>query len=175
MKKKLQFFTFTLLISVVTTHGQPAIKIFAWQQQSLPGTVPVGIKDENGNPIKKAAAITNYFIFLSFKKNYSIRPVQVFIKGSSFAVDTVIEVKKTPVQQTNLTVPNNPHTKILVPKTSNKVIRISPAEKTDSVEKSAHLKNLIKTNDVVVAYVWKEQRYFIAVKTIKELDPMFHE
>jgi hypothetical protein len=173
MKKKLVFFI--LLIVSMAVYGQPAVKIFAFEQQSLPGTVPAGVKDENGNPIKKAAAKTNYFIFLSFKKNTIIKPVQVFIKGSSFAVDTIIDVKKTPVEQTNRTIPNDPHKTILVPKTSNKVIRIDLAEGEGLRENGAHIENLIKTNDVVIAYAWKEKRYFVTVKKIKELDPMFHE
>jgi len=173
MKKKLVFFI--LVIVSMAVHSQPAVKIFAFEQQSLPGTVPAGVKDENGNPIKKAAAKTNYFIFLSFKKNTIIKPVQVFIKGSSFVVDTVIDVKKTPVEQTNRTIPNDPHRTILVPKTTDKVIKIDPAETEGQVKNGAHIENLTKTNDVVVAYVWKEKKYFATVKKIKELDPMFHE
>jgi hypothetical protein len=175
MKKKLLFFTFTLLIVTVTIHGQPAIKIFAYEQQSLPGTVPVGIKDENGNPIKKAAAKTNYFIFLSFNKNYIIRPVQVIIKDSSFIVDTFTDVKKTPVEYTNRTIPKDPHKTILVPKTSNKVIKIEPVKSAGPTANGSHIKNLVKTNDLVIVYLWKNKKYYIALKKITELDPVLHE
>jgi hypothetical protein len=173
MKKKLVVFTF--LITSVIIHGQPTVKIFAFEQQSHPGTVPAAVKDENGNPIQKAAAKTNYFIFLSFKKNYVIKPVQIFIKGFSFAMDTVTEVEKTPVEYTNRTIPDNPHKTTLVPKTSNKVIKIDPTESVEPVENGAHIKNLIKANDVVITYVWKGKEYFVTEKKIKELDPIFHE
>jgi hypothetical protein len=175
MKKKLLFFSFTLLIAAVAIHGQPAIKIFAYQQQSLPGTVPVGIKDENGNPIKKAAAKTNYFIFLSFKKNYIVAPVQVLIKGSSFSLDSFTDVKKTPVEYTSHTIPNDSHKTVLVPKTSNRVIKINPAEPGGPIEGNNHIKSLAKTNDLVIIYMWNKKKYYAALKKITELEPILHE
>lgn len=67
MKKNLLFFA--LIVATCFVNGQPAVRVFAFEQQILPGTIPAGVKDENGNPIKKAAANKkNYFIFLSFKK-----------------------------------------------------------------------------------------------------------
>ena len=175
MKKKLLFFSFTLLIAAVATHGQPAIKIFAYEQQSLPGTVPVGIKDENGNPIKKAAAKTNYFIFLSFKKNCIVTPVQVLIKGFSFSIDSLTDVKKIPVEYTNHTIPNDSHKTILVPKTSNRVIKINLAEPGQPVESNNHIKSLAKTNDLVIIYTWNKKKYYTAVKKMTVLEPILNE
>ena len=172
MKKNLLFFV--LFIAGISASAQPAIKVFAFEQQNLPGTIPAGIKDENGNPIKKAATKKNYFIFLSFKKNCVITPVQVFLKGIPFSVQ-VTDNKKTPVEYTNNTIPNHPDKTILVPKTNNRVIKIDPIEAQGSENKDPHVEKLTKSNDLVIAYMWKKKKYFVTLKKMKQLDPVANE
>jgi hypothetical protein len=172
MKKKLLFFV--LFIIGIAVNGQPAIKVFAFEQENLPGMKPAGVKDENGNPIKKAAARKNYFIFLSYKKIYTVTPVYIFIKDSSFGVQ-IADVKKTPVEYTNNTIPNKPEKKILVPKTGNKVIQVKLTETPELKNKDIHIQKLTKANDVVIAYVWNKRKYFITLKKIKELEPVANE
>ena len=95
MKKILLFSAiFTLALHL---FSQPTVKIFAYEQDNLPGTRPAGVVDENGKPIKKAAPKKNYLIYLSLKQKYSIKPVQIFIKGQSYEVGTS-SIKKAPVE-----------------------------------------------------------------------------
>ncbi|HET9825520.1 MAG TPA: hypothetical protein VFP87_09300 [Chitinophagaceae bacterium] len=168
-----------LLLSVVCVLGsnlfsQPAVKIFAYQQDNLPGTRPAGVLDENGKPIKKAAPKKNYFIYLSFNKKYRITPVEIFIKGKSFVVERAIE-SMAPVEYTDNTVPNNPEKTTLVPATNNKVIQVPIAEPSLQQKKASYVQKLASRNDVVIAYVWNKKRYFAVVNRIKNLAPRANE
>ena len=59
MKKYLLFLTlFIIGNGLYDSHQQ----VFGFEQESLPGTATANIKDENGNPIKKAAMQKGYFI-----------------------------------------------------------------------------------------------------------------
>ena len=173
MKKNLPYFIFFAVALNIYCH--PVIKVFAFEQESLPGTIPVGVKDENGNPIKKVAAKKNYFIFLSFKEKYDIVPTQVFIKGRLFDIKTA-NTKETPVEYTDRNIPNNPQKQMLVPKTNNKVVEIALTEAAGSpVRRDPHLQKLIASNDIVVVYNWKQKEHFITLKTIKTLNPVMNE
>ena len=172
MKKNLPFFIFFAFALNVYCH--PAIKIFAFEQESHPGTIPVGVKDENGNLIKKAAARKNYFIFLSFKEKYNIVPAQVFIKGRAFDIKA-INTKETPVEYTDRTIQNNLQKQLLVPQTSNKVVEIVISESIASPVQDSRLKKLTASNDVVVVYDRKKKKHFITLKTIKTLSPVMNE
>jgi len=172
MKKNLLFFiAFTIGLNL---FSQPPIKVFAFEQENLPGAKPAGIKDENGNLIKKAAAKKNYFIFLSFKNTYSVSPVQIFIRDKSFNIQTTI-TRTTPVEYTNNNIPNKPEKITLVPQTSNKVLELKVNELPVQDKKTEAVQKLADKNDVVIAYLWKKKKYFITVKKLKKLEPVANE
>jgi hypothetical protein len=172
MEKKLLIFLF--FVTGLSSYNQPVVKIFAFEQESSPGTVPAGVKDENGNPVKKAAAKEIYFVFLSFKKTSNIKPVQIFIKGKSFSIEA-IEIRKSPVEYTDNTIPNKPEKNILIPQTSNKVVEIKLNNASIAQKKSFSLQKLANLNEVVVSYLWHKKKYFIALKNIKKLNPLVNE
>ena len=113
MKKHLLFVSLIVIGSGI--YGQPSTKVFGFEQESSPGTVAANVKDENGNPIKKAATQKNYFIYLAFKQKYNITPQQVFINGKAFLAKASI-VDTTPVEHINNNIPGNPEKTTLVPK-----------------------------------------------------------
>src|SRR5215469_2026743 len=152
MKKNLVIFIFFCL-ALNAYPQQPVIRVFAFEQQSYPGTKPANAKDENGNSIKKAADKENYFLFLSFKKTYSITPDQVYIKGHAFQIQTII-TRKTPVEYGVSSVPGNPQKQVLVPKTSNKVIEIQLAEMLQQEQPTTNVQQLVSANDIVIRYKW---------------------
>lgn len=172
MKKILLFSA--LFIVGLNLFSQPTVKIFAYEQDNLPGTRPAGVVDENGKPIKKAAPKKNYFIYLSLKQKYSIKPVQIFIKGQSYEVGSST-VRKAPVEYTDNIVPNNPEKTVLVPATDNKVLELPVAELSLSQKKTSYIQTLTVKNDVVVAYVWNGKKYFVSLKQIKKLAPQVNE
>ena len=170
MKKKLLVLTF--LAIGLHVYCQPVVKIFAFEQENLPGTIPSGVKDENGNPQKKDAAKKNYFIYLSFKKTYDITPVQIFIKGKAFLIQANV-LQKTPVEYVNNTIPAEKM--ILVPKTTNKVLKIKVSEISMQDKKNAYIQKLSNKNDIVIAYLWNKKKYFIALKKLKKLESKANE
>jgi hypothetical protein len=171
MKKNLLVLIF--LAIGLNVYCQPAVKIFAFEQENLPGTIPSGVKDENGNPQKKAAAQKNYFIYLSFRKTYNITPVQLFIRRKALSVQTT-HIRKTPVEYVSNTIPGSPEKTILVPKTANKVLEIKLGETSVPEKKNSYIQKLSK-NDIVIAYLWNKKRYFIGLKKIKKLESVANE
>lgn len=171
MKKNLSFFIVFAL--GIVSFGQPTIKVFGFEQEILPGTIAVNVKDENGNTVKKEAAKKNYFIYLSFKKAYSITPRQVFINGKAFTTETK-QVKKTPVEYLNINALKDSKKMVLVPPTSNKVIELK-IKKPVNVKKSAWLEDLTHKYDIVISYVWKKKKYYVVLKDLNKIDPLINE
>lgn len=162
-----------LIVSGSLVHSQPSIKVFGFEQESSPGTVAANVKDENGNPIKRVATQKNYFIYLSFSQKYRITPHEVFLNGEVFPVEGSA-IETTPIKDVNNNIPNKPEQITLVPKTTNKVIKLkiaSPAQ----VEKTSKLQKLTKKNDLVVSYTWKKKNYFAVLKKLKKLDPILNQ
>jgi hypothetical protein len=135
--------------------------------------VAINVKDENGNPIRKAAKQKNYFIYLSVKQKHSITPQQVFIQGEAFSVETTI-MEKTPVRHVNNNIPGSPEQTTLVPTTNKKVIELKVADPLQ-VERTSKLQKLTRENDVVVSYTWNNKKYFAVLKKLKKLDPVLNE
>ena len=171
MKKYLLFFLLILIGSVI--HSQPSVKVFGFEQESSPGTVATNVKDENGKPIKKVATQKNYFIYLSFNQKNHIVPHYVFLHGKAFPVENSA-IETTPIQHVNNNIPNKPEQITLVPKTTNKVIKVKIASPIN-VEKTSSLQKLTNKNDLVVSYTWKKKKYFAVLKKLKKLDPVLNE
>src|SRR4030095_15758915 len=111
--------------------------------------------------------------YLSVKQKHKITPQQVFIGGGAFAVETSI-MEKTPIGHVNKNIPARPEKKNLYPKTNNKVIELRIANSLQ-VEATSTIQKLIKKNDVVVSYTWKNKKYFAVLKKLKKLDPVLNE
>jgi hypothetical protein len=171
MKTKLLFIL--LLITGSSVFCQPAIKVYAYEQDVLPGTIPVGT-DENGNSIRKAADKKNYRVFLSFKSGFLISPVEIYIRGKSFSIKGV-ETKKTPVGYINNNIPPKPETIELVPATKNKVVQLQVGDEPQESKRSSHLKKLTEKNEVVIEYLLKKKRYFLTVQKLRKLEPVANE
>jgi hypothetical protein len=171
--KKILLFSAIVIVGL-NLFGQPTVKIFAYEQDNLPGTRPAGVVDENGKPIKKAAPKKNYFIYLSFKPQYNIKPVQIFIKGQSYEVGA-FSVRKAPIEYVDNMVPNNTEKTVLVPSTSDKVLEVPVAEPSPGQKKTSNVQKLSAKNDVVVAYMWNNKKYYATLKQIKKLPSRVNE
>jgi len=172
MKKNLLFFIMSII--GLNLSGQPTIKIFAFEQDNLPGTKPAGVTDENGKPIQKAATKKNYFIFLSLKKTYNITPEQIFIRGKAYSIQASV-IQKTPIEYTNNNIPDNPVKIMLVPQTNNKVIEMKVNQTQVPYKKSTAVQKLTDKNDVVIVYLWNKKKYFITLKNLKKLEPVANQ
>ena len=171
--KKILLFSAIFIVGL-NLFGQPTVKIFAYEQDNLPGTRPAGVVDENGKPLKKAAPKKNYFIYLSFKQKYNIKPVQIFIKGQPYEVGA-FSARNAPVEYVDNMVPNNPEKTVLVPSTNEKVLEVPVAEPSSGQKKTLNIQKLTSKNDVVVAYMWNNKKYYATLKQIKKLPSRVNE
>ena len=160
-----------------TLFAQPAVKIYAFEQAVLPGTIPAGVTDENGNSLNtsKAGHSTDYFIYLSHSGKSIVTPVAIWIKGKCYSFKAEV-IKSTPVIRVNYNMPDRPSTTLLVPKTTNKVTRLlvsGPIERTCAP--TATEKKRLDPLNVVVSYKWKGQTYYATIATLKSLAPVMHQ
>ena len=133
--------------------------LYAYQQTVTPGMVRKTL-DENG--VETAAPV---------KQNHSYRiylvtasrafPLELWIKGQRFSA-RVKTIEQTPVEQVNTNVQISTDKKVLVPKTSMKVIQLTPAP---AVSKGANRKieSMGAANDLIVFYKQNGKFYYQAV------------
>ncbi len=162
--KKLYFLL--LLFISCSVLAQPRIKIYAYSQVVMPGTIPV---DENGRPLRPKELPVNYYIFAVNKSFVKINFTEVWIKGKCYKTQTS-PVDSTPVITTNYDIPDNPVKTILVPATKLRVISISHSEACGNIKKSSSwLLNMTKHAELIVSYFYQGKKYYIPVKKIKVL------
>jgi len=164
-------------ISGCNVFGQPAVKTYAFEQQSIPGNIPAGVTDENGNPINtsKAGHSTSFYIYLSHSNKSIITPVSLWINGRSYSFQTE-HIKNTPVTKVNPNIPERATTTVLVPKTSNKVTRLLILNTSDKLSNTSSTeKKMLNTSSVVISYKWKGKIYYATAKELKRLEPTLHQ
>jgi hypothetical protein len=98
----------------------------------------------------------------------------MFIRGKAFTIQST-SIEKTPVAYINNTIHDNAEKTILVPQTSDKVIKLQIIETPKQEKKTAYIQNLTGKNDLVIAYLWNKKKYFITLKKLKKLDPVANE
>ena len=155
--------------------GQPTLGLRGYKQLVFPGTVPVRISEGEGSTatVKRGPA-TNYFLYLSYAKGETIQPLQVWINKKAYTV-SVEGVGPIPIEHTNRNIPTRPVKTVLVPKTTQKVVRLVPQREATTATLSSAAKKMVTSNELVVSYKWKGKTYYKALKTLTELDPEMAE
>ncbi|MBC7873527.1 MAG: hypothetical protein H7Y01_06015 [Ferruginibacter sp.] len=169
--KKLWFFAF--LLSSITGTAQPAVKIFAYSQETTPGNIPKDVTDENGKPqgTKKGASI-NYYFYGAYTPSVKISFCEVWIGSKYYKVQTEV-VNSTPVVVTNYNIPDRPVEDVLVPASKLRVMSITPVgSPTDKIINTSWFRKLLRQSELIVSYLYKGKKYFIPVKKIKILAPV---
>ncbi|HEY1115404.1 MAG TPA: hypothetical protein VGE66_17650 [Chitinophagaceae bacterium] len=163
------------MFSGLVCSAQPSLSLRAYKQAVAPGTVPVGI-NENSSPgaeVRKRIA-TRYYFYLSYSPKTTIQPQRVWIGKKAYTIE-VEPVPKTPVEHINRNIPTHPVTTVLVPRTSQKVVRLKPGAATSATPLPASARTLIETSELVVSYTWKGKTYYKALNKITVLDPEMME
>jgi hypothetical protein len=173
MKRKLLLVTGLLL--GVFAYSQPNLTLRAYKQVVFPGTVPVRISEDNASTARVGKkASTTYYLYLVYPQKETVLPNQVWINKKAYALKTE-PVVKTPVEHIGRNIPTRPVTTVLVPKTSNRVLRLQPVAATGNPVPVASAQKLIDTSELVVRYKWKGKIYYKAVKKITEMEPEMME
>lgn len=164
--------TITILFSVLAfsafAQTKGSGKLYGYKQAAPPGMVRKTL-DENG--AEKAAPVKqneNYYLYLvTSSRAY---PSELWIKGEPFGV-RLQTIEETPVEQANTNVRVSTAKKILVPKTTQKVVQLIPAP-MEGKSSSAKAKSLASANELVVLYKQNGKFYFQTVKKLTELEAM---
>jgi hypothetical protein len=148
------------LFSSAQTEG--ASILYGYFQKQTPGTIRV---DDNGNE-KPRQQQYNYFIYLA--SGITVVPTEIWINGQPHAV-TVTEVS-SPVQYKH---PNRAENKpqTLVPKTSRKVLQLTPSAAVIE-HHFAKTMTMASKNQVVVLYRANTRWYYKTLLKLKELEPV---
>jgi hypothetical protein len=163
--KKLYLVFFSFL--TVTAFAQPAVRIYAYSQETTPGIIPV---DENGRPIRSKEPLVDYYLFAAYSPAYNIRFDG--IKGQGYSVQTS-KAGKTPITVTNNDISSNPVTTVLVPATKLTVISLQPISPSGNEVKANWFREMLRKNELIISYFYKGKKYFIPFKKIKSLPPVF--
>ena len=169
MKQKL--LSTILLFSILSglfAQTTPIIKIYAYSQAVLQGMKPSGTIEEGGKEIKAPAdKELNYFFYAEQKRSTVITIVSVWIKGKNYSAKASL-VSKTPVEMKTDDPKENT---VLVPKSINKIILITPgSEKVSTQKPPINIGKSISTSELIIVYKWKGKTYYSEVKKIKELN-----
>jgi hypothetical protein len=166
MKRKLLCLLLSFVVGTfLKAQTAGSVKLYAYKQSVIRGKAPGGIFNEDEQAVEtKRRSSANYFIYAT--STATIYPVELWLNGVQYGV-TAEPVTATPIEINETDLQTK---KILVPKTTRKVIRLIPKENTTkkSFEKG---KELSKDNVVVVVYKMEGKFYYKAVKTFSSLSP----
>ena len=168
--KKSWFLVF--LTTALAAGCQPAVKIFAYSQETTPGNIPKNGTVENGNltGIKKGALV-NYFFYAAYKPTTIINFSEVWIGKEYYKVQTEV-VASTPVVMINKDIPDQPVKEELVPATKQQVVSISPiGSPGNKTIDSAWFRKMQSKSALIISYLYGGEKKFIGVKNIKPLLP----
>jgi len=157
------YFLFIAILTSFFSFAQVegASKIYGYKQKVTPGTIRV---DENGNPAPRKT-IYNYNIYLG--STSKVVPIEIWVNGEPFSVVSN-EVKTTPIEHTNPTSAVE-KSKILVPKTSRRVLQLMPS--LNKVQKPTKKgKALSAKNELVLIYKGSGKLYFKTISELAELE-----
>jgi hypothetical protein len=147
------------------TYAQNGVTVYGYSQDILPGNVPVSTGEKKTN---KAVVHTDYFIYISGPAKKTLHPIEMWINGEPFSIKTET-TGSTPVQ---INVGNRNTT--LVPKTKNKVQRLTPWPYMPG-KSFAKAKEKAASNELVVVYKLNGKFYSAVLKKITRLEPQANE
>jgi hypothetical protein len=160
---KLLYLLVIALASAVFSSAQTegASSLYGYFQKQTPGTVRV---DVNGNERPRQPQY-NYFIYLASAGK--VVPTEIWINGEPHSV--TLTQTSSPVQYRH---PNSGDTnpKTLVPKTSRKVLQLTPSAAVIEPHFSK-TKSMASKNQVVVLYRANDRWYYKTLSKLKELSP----
>ena len=160
-----------LLIPVILSAQSNKLKVYAYQQQVLPG-VKANTIDESGATKEIQNKIPpRSFIYIEVPKanKKTIEPRHLWINGKLYGVKS--SVPQLPVLMHSTTIPSNtPDT--LVRATENRVLQLEPVPGDVQFNPSATAKKKIKTHQVVIHTLENGKNCYYYVEHMNVLDPV---
>ncbi len=147
------------------------VKLYGYAQVVIPGAAPRGDIAEGGQRLPAADYRRwNYFIYLDNGSGKRVYPLELWIGGKRQGV-TFTEVDSTPVTQVNRNITRNPRTVTLVPKTTGKVLQLTPATEPEK-KATARAARLATENELVLVYRMGGKTHYRVVQKMERLEPL---
>lgn len=167
MKKIITLGLAVLIAAALHAQTKGTIKIYGYKQPTVGGMVQRTISEDgtaNEVPVKPRF---NYRIYTA--SSSAITPMEIWIKGEAFSVSQ--SPVESPVVYTSPNNPVRPTTTTLVPKTTKKVLQITPEQLKGNA--TAKARTLAKTNELVLVYKANEKTYYQTLKKLETMEPVF--
>lgn len=162
-----------LLIGTLTVRGQTAknVNLYAYKQPVISGAPPkVTYNEGGGEKATPRVSKYNYLIYIAGPSNLRIYPVEVWLLGKQYGVKAS-GAKKTPIEYTNVNIPEFSEPVVLVPKTTKTVLQLHTT--TAHLQKGlAVAKTQAQTNELVVVYKMSGKFYYVVLKKLNHLEPI---
>ena len=152
----------TFVAGICRAQTKGTVKLHAFKQSVAQGKAP----EVTDGPQVSERQGKNYFIYAVSPSR--IYPSEIWIEGERYGV-SVTTITQTPVEQgddRNIGAPK----KVLVPKTTQKVIQLVPIPAVEEKSFGANAKSQAKTNDVVLVYKQNGKFYYKALKRMSDLE-----
>ncbi len=158
-----------LMISVISCAQSKKVKVYAYQQQVLPGVRATTI-DESGVTKEIPNEIPpRTFIYIEAPKGKDVQPKHIWINGKLFGLRT--SIPQLPVVMYNAAIPSK-KADTLVGLTDKGVMQLEPV--TDSVQfkPSRAANKKLTTHQVVLHTLENGKNCYYYLEQIKILDPV---
>lgn len=143
-------------------QSKGTIKLYGFGQNVSRGKAPE-MNPETGLRTSAGAGKNYYLYAVSSSRIY---PTEIWIEGTKFGV--TIRFVETPVKYSDAGDVNAP-AKLLVPKTSQRVIQLAPSAVVKGKSVGTKAKSLASSNDVVLVYKQNGKFYYNTLKALSNL------
>lgn len=170
MKKNI-IFTAVLLfvINAVNAQGKyPVAKAYAYSQKEISG-VNRKVMDKEGKIIRSKNVSSRFYLYLECYAGKEIELNSIWVNGRAYQFTTK-KVSSPVVVQSGIKGVNNAGSETLVPQTANDVLVVFAGEEA-GLKTNRKMTRLTKNNAVLFEYSYNEKKYYLAVKSIKEIAP----
>ena len=158
-----------LMFPTILSAQSKKVKIYAYQQQVLPGVRAITI-DESGETkeVPKKMAVSN-LIYIEAPAGKKIEPKHIWIDGKLYGLKT--SIPQLPVIMHNAALPSKkPDT--LVRLTEKAVMQLQPVTDSSAFNPSGAAKKKMKSHQVVLHTIENGKNCYYYLEHIKILDPV---
>ena len=162
-------FAFLLIVPAGMMAQSKKVKIYAYQQEVLPGVRKTSIEESGQTKEIPNKTRPKTFIYLEAPRDKKIDPKHIWINGKLFGVN--VSTPQLPVVLINTAIPKKaPDT--LARKTNNLVIQLEPVMDVPAFTPSSAAKKKMKSNKIVLHTIENGKNCYYYLKSIKILDPV---
>lgn len=162
------FLTIFVFFFIARLQGQVPFRVYAYQQEITPGMVRQrDIPDEDEGKVRAADPLVNiqYYIYAAPLTKDSVVFKKIWIRGQWYAV-AGRTISPTPVHQ------EVPVKKTLVPLQKRTTWQLHKGDSLGSSRYPSYLLNLMKKNELIIAYTYKGKTAYLGVRKITVLEKL---